>query len=109
MYQLANCLVSVLRGTTTNDYLDEVDTAAVHASGIPAFLTETAARTFDPATQTPRVVRTVTATVPSTTDVTETDRLRDDTRGVTYAVEVVHRPDVPGLTADLRLELRRVT
>jgi hypothetical protein len=28
---------------------------------------------------------------------------------VTYAVEVVHRPDVPGLTADLRLELRRVT
>lgn len=109
MYTLATSLCSVLRGTTTNAYGDVVDTATVVQSGIPASVIETDMAVFDPASQTPRTVRTVTAVLPSGTDVLTTDRLRDDTYGVTYAIEDVTQNRAVGRTPDLVLSLRRIT
>jgi len=56
------------------------------------------------------VVRVVSGQVQSDTDVRVGDRLRDDTHGgVIYTVENVTDPGGAGNTADLELELKRVT
>jgi len=99
----------VLRGTTTDDYLDTVDADTVASSGVPAAIRERTSRVSGGATGQPRVVRVVSGQVRSGTDVRIGDRLRDDTHGVIYTVENVTDPGGPGNTADLELELKRVT
>lgn len=111
MYGLANCLVSVLRGTTTNAWGDTVDAGgmgSVVASDIPAFIAVKSKTVTDPSTQTPRVVQTIRGAVGSDVDIRDTDQLYDDTHAVTYAVEAVTQPLAAGITPDLELELRRV-
>jgi hypothetical protein len=108
VYALATCLASVLRGTGTNTWGDTVDNATVAASGIPAAITVRSRTAQDSATQTSRVIETVTGAVGSNVDIRDTDRLRDDTHGITYSIEAVTQPGGAGLTADLQLELRRV-
>lgn len=109
MYSLANCTVSVLRGTSTNAYGDVLDNNTVAASGIPAFIAVQSRTVTDAASQTPRVVQTIRGALGSAVDIQDTDQLRDDTHGVTYAVEAVTQPLAAGITPDLELELRRVT
>ena len=109
MYALATTSCSVLRGTTTNAFGDVLDSGAAYLSGIPAALYETAETVFDPGTETPRVIRSVTAHLPAGTDVTERDQLRDDRAGVPDAVLSVSTRAQPGRTADLDLLLRRIT
>lgn len=110
MYALATCLASVLRGTTTDAYLDTVDAVVVAAAGLPAAIRERTSRVSGGASGQPRVVRVVSGQVGSGTDVRIGDRLRDDTHGgVIYTVENVTDPGGPGGTADLELELKRVT
>ncbi|MGY0062842.1 hypothetical protein ACWY4P_40955 [Streptomyces sp. LZ34] len=107
MIALATTTVSVLRGTTTDPFGDEQDTAAVHASGIPASLIESTRQTFEPVTGTPRIVRTHVARLPATTDVSEDDRIRDEQTGEVYIVVSVTRNANPVLTQPLRLDLKR--
>ncbi len=109
MYALATCTASVLRGISVNDWGDEQDAGTVIASGLICSITETSARGYDPSTQTPRVVRGIEGVLPSTTDITETDQLRDDTHGITYAIEAVSNPGTAGRATDLVLQLRRIT
>jgi hypothetical protein len=108
MYALATCTASVLRGTTNDTYGDPEDNGTVAASGIPTRIVVKSLNVTDPATQTARVVQRVLGVVGSSTDITDTDQLRDDTNGITYAVESVTQPNGPGRTPDLELELRRV-
>lgn len=108
MYGLANCLCSVLRGTTTSSYGDVLDNGTVAASGIPAFIAVRSKTITDSASQTPRVVQTIRGAVSSAVNIQDTDQLRDDTHGVVYAVEAVTQPLAAGITPDLELELRRV-
>jgi hypothetical protein len=108
VYALATCLASVLRGTSTNTYGDVTDNATVAASGIPARIVVESKTVTDSASQTSRVVQRVLGVVGSAVDITDTDRLRDDTHSVVYAVEAVTQRGGPGLTSDLELELRRV-
>lgn len=77
-------------------------------SGVVASIVEKNSRTWDPATQTPRVVRVVCGAVSSTTDILTGDRIRDDTNGVLYVVQNVTRPRAAGRTPDAELELKRV-
>ena len=110
IYALATCLASVLRGTSTDTYLDTVATATVAVAGLPAAIRERTSRVSGGATGQPRVVRVVAGQVQSGTDVRVGDRLRDDTHGgVIYTIENVTDPSGAGATADLELELKRVT
>lgn len=111
MYALASALVSVLRGTTTNQWGDQVDdpTATPVASGIPACIEVTNTSAFDPGTQQIRTIRTISGSIQSDTDVRETDRLRDDASGAVYIVESVTQRGGPGFTADLELVLKQVS
>ena len=108
MYALATCTVSILRGTSTNEFGDEVDNGTVAASGIPASIIVRSKSISDSATQTPRIVQQVIGAIGSNVDIRDTDQIRDDTNGITYVIESVIQPNGPGLTPDLQLELRRV-
>lgn len=108
MYGLANCLISVLRGTNTNAWGDTVDNGTVVTSGIPAFIAVRSKSIYDGATQSSRVVQRIVGAVGSNVDVRDTDQIRDETNDVIYAVEAVTQPLGAGLTPDLELELTRV-
>ncbi|WP_328448981.1 hypothetical protein [Amycolatopsis sp. NBC_00438] len=109
MYAMATCRASIYRGTTPSDFGDPVpNNLTPAATGVLLAVDERDTRTWDPATQTPRVVRVVTGTVPSTTDVLTGDRIRDDRNGVLYLVQNVTRPRTPGREPDVLLELKRI-
>lgn len=104
---LATTRVSVLRGTTTDEFGDEADTATVHTSGIPASLIESNRQAMEPVTGTPRIIRTHICRVPSTTDVSETDRIKDESTSEIYIVVAVTKNANPALAQPLRLDLKR--
>ncbi|MEV4604807.1 hypothetical protein AB0K15_46590 [Amycolatopsis sp. NPDC049253] len=109
MWAFATCRASIFRGTTPDEYGDPVpNNLTPSASGVLFAVDERGARVWDPATQTPRVVRVVAGTVPSTTDVLTGDRIRDDTNGVLYLVQNVTRPRAAGRVPDTVLELKRI-
>lgn len=108
MYALATCRASILRGTTTDEFGDVVDNSTVVQSNIPAQITERGQVVQDPNSLTPRTVRDVRGLVPSDTDITASDRLRDDTHGVVYIVVEVVRPGGPAYSRDIALQLKRV-
>lgn len=109
MYIIATCSASILRGTGTDLYGDPVDNGTVIASGVIASIRETSQVVMDAATQAPRIIRYVAGTVPSGTDVVDTDMVRDDSHGMLYSVEAVTQNRQPGYTPDLELQLKRVS
>lgn len=108
MYGLANCTISVLRGTATDAWGDSVDSGAVVNSAIPAFIVVRSRTVYDPSTQTPRVVQNIVGAVGSNIDIRDTDQILDETHSITYSVESVTQPLGAGITPDQTLELRRV-
>jgi hypothetical protein len=109
MWALATCRASIFRGSTPDEYGDPTPSNAIPLyTNVLASIEERNSRTWDPATQTPRVVRVVSGTVPSTTDILTGDRIRDDRNGVLYMVQNVTRPRTPARTPDVQLDLKRV-
>lgn len=111
MWALATCRASIFRGTVPDpDYGNPVpDNTTPLYTNVLACIEEDTSRVWDPATQTPRVVRTVKAQVPSTADVLIGDRLRDDTNDQLWLVQNVSRPHATGgRKPDAELELKRV-
>lgn len=109
MYAIASCTASILRGTTTNEFGDTVDTDTVIQSGIPFYISDIADRVWDPSTQTPRVIRSIDGQCQSDVDLRIGDRVRDDTNGITYIVNDVTQPYGAGWTSDLDVDLKRIT
>ncbi len=109
MNAVATTTVAILRGTSTDDYGDEVDGSTVVASGIPAAIQEqrqTVTTADDPQ---PRVVRIYTGRVNAGTDIQTGDRIKDETTNAIYIVDQFSQVASPVMTNDLRLDLRRVT
>ena len=112
MYALASTTVSILRGTTVNDWgdvIDDIDAARVVATGVPVDIAVTNTNTFDPTNQQIRTIRSIGGAIQSDTDITASDRLRDDTTGVVYIVESVTQRMGPGFVGDLELVLKQVS
>ena len=109
MQGLATTQVSVLRGTSTDEFGDEIDAATPVATSIPAAVVESSKVVLDQATQTPRTVRTVTCVLPSWASVLNTDRIQDQATGLTYIIETVETQPSLGYPGDQVLGLRRVT
>jgi hypothetical protein len=108
-FLMATTTVTVMRGTTTDEYGDEADNNAVPiASGVPIALTEQDGRTFVPAEQRTTRVRRYVARAKPDSGIRPNDRLRDEVDGVVYLVEAVVEPSLPIGRALLRLDLRRV-
>ena len=105
----ATTTISILRGTSTDGYGDEVDTDTAAYTGIPASLVEQSRRVTTRDDPTPRIVRYAVGRVTAGTDVTDQDRIKDERTGAIYIVDAVSSMANPALTADLRLDLRRTT
>lgn len=109
MYALATTKVTILRGTTTDEVGDVLDTATPYKTGIIAALIEVNATTWDAATQQRRTVRRIDLTLPSTTDLLSSDQILDEETGYVYSITQLTQPNAPGLTPDLTAVLQRVT
>lgn len=107
MIALATTSVSILRGTSTDDFGDETDTSTVLKSGIPASLTEATRTAMEPVSGTPRIIRTHVCRLPPTTDVTEDDRIKDEKTDEIYIVVSVTKNSNPVLAQPLRADLKR--
>lgn len=109
MQAIATTTISVLRGTTTDDFGDVADTDTVVARGVPAALTEQSRRVTTRDDPAPRVIRSAVARVAAGTDVNDQDRIKDERTGATYIVDATSRMANPALQVDIRLDLRRTT
>jgi len=112
MYALCSTTVTILRGTTTNAYGDIVDdptNSVVVARGVPARITVSSVRAYDPASSTLRVIQAVDGVVQSDTDIVDGDQLVDENTNATYSIESVTQDGGPAFVPDLELVLRRVT
>lgn len=107
MLALATTSVSVLRGTSTDAFGDETDTATVLKSGIPASLIESTRTAMEPVSGTPRIIRTHVCRLPSTTDVNEDDRIKDEKTDEIYIVVSVTKNSNPITAQPLRADLKR--
>ncbi len=101
--------VSILRGTTVNDWGDEVDSDTTVATGIPASVMERTLTDIDPSSGDPRTARAVVGGVPAGTDVRDGDRLRDERTDITYAIRSISALSNPVFTPSVRLDLDRTT
>lgn len=100
--------VSILRGSADDTYGDPADNSTVASSGIPASILERDRQSTDRATGTPRTVRYVTARLPAGIDVTEDDRIKDETTGSIYWIGSVSQLSSFVGTNELKLDLRKV-
>lgn len=109
MIARATTTLTVLRGTTTDGYGDEVDTDTPVHTRIPAALAEQTRRVTTRDDPTPRVIRYAVGRVTAGTDITDQDRVRDERTGAVYIVDAVSSMNSAAVAADLRLDLRRTT
>jgi hypothetical protein len=106
---LANTWISVLRGTTEDEFGDPKDSTTPVHTRIPASLIEMSRQAFTPDSSTPRVVRNSVCRVGPDKDVREDDRVKDEKSGLTYIVLSVSQPGGHGMKNDLRIDLKRTT
>jgi hypothetical protein len=109
VYAHATTTVSVLRGSSTDDFGDAVADDTVAASGIPASILEQRRNVFTPADNRVQQVLFYLGRVPGDTDVQLLDRIRDETTGDTFHVDSVSRVGSPVQMNDLRLDLRKAS
>lgn len=109
MYAHATTTVSVLRGTTTDDFGDTVAADTVAASAVPASILEQRRTMFTAAQDRVQQVLFYIGRVPGDTDVRLADRVRDEVTGDTYFVDAVSRVGSPVQMNDLRLDLRKAS
>ncbi|MFE8961746.1 hypothetical protein [Streptomyces iakyrus] len=104
---LATTTASILGGSGTDEFGDEVDGTEVLASDIAVELVESTRTAMEPATGTPRIIRTHICRLPPDTAVDETKRIKDEQTGEIYIVVSVTRNASPVLTQPLRADLKR--
>lgn len=107
-------MIAILRGATYDGYGDLSDAATEVTGGIPAILAETSKTVMDPATATPRTIRSATCKLPHWAQVKNTDQIRDQVTGNVYAIiDITQPPSFTSMPAggpvDLLLTLRRIT
>jgi hypothetical protein len=105
----ATTKVSILRGTDTNEFEDEVDDNNVipAASGVVAAIAERTRRVYLPSEGATRVVRTYSGQIGHEVDIRKGDRLRDENTSVVYLVEEISEPVNPANQPDYELQLSR--
>ncbi len=119
MYAIANTLVTILRGTSTDSFGDTTDTPVPVYTNIIAFLSYPTMsplrpivlgqQVFEPATPDPSTTRLAACTLPSGTDIQNTDQVLDQYTGALYQVYAVTTLGNAGATPDILVTLKRVT
>jgi hypothetical protein len=106
---LATTRVTILRGTATDRYGDDVDTDTVVAVDVPASILERPVTGARPAGGRTDTQRTHALRVWKAVDVRQGDRIRDQKTGFIYAVTTQAPSTNPVGLGSTRLDLQRVT
>jgi hypothetical protein len=108
--EFATGTCSLLRGTSFNQFGDQIDADVPVIASLPCAIIETGKTTQDPSSQTPRTIREIVAYVPQYAGAITTDRIRDDATGdVFIIISVTTPPTLIGAPVDTVLGLKRVT
>jgi hypothetical protein len=107
MMDIANCLITVMRGTEANAYGDLSDVGTPIYEHMPAAITETSKTVFDPATQRPQTIRSSMCVLPSWADVLDSDTIQREDTGDFFMIQSIERqPMLIGAPPDIILTLR---
>src|SRR6267154_3769510 len=119
MYAIANTTVTILRGTSTDSFGDIIDAPVPVYTHIIAFISYPTmsplrpivlgATVYEPASPEPSTTRLAACTLPSGSDIRNTDQILDEFTGVLYEVYQVTELGNAGAALDLVLTLKRVT
>ena len=109
MLTIPTTTVTLLAGSTANDYGDEVDSNTAVATGIPASIIEGREVVATESDAQARVIRFYFGRVPAGTEVNSGQRLKDERSLQIYVINNVTAPTNPAVPMDIRLDLRRVT
>lgn len=102
-----NRKITVMRGTTVNEFGDRTNVGTPLYTGIPAALAETKDVVYDAATQREQVIRGITCVVPAWADIQDSDTLMDEATGFFYMVEGIEaRQGIGYYPAEKILSLR---
>lgn len=96
---------SILRGETTSEFTDVVDTETVVATGIPASIIERTQRVHGPKDSEDRIIRIFKLRIPRNSGLLKNDRFRDDRTGVIYIVDNVYQQANPFWAQDQSADL----
>ena len=94
----------ILRGQTTNEFTDIVDTPTPWKTGIPASIIERSQRVSGPNVSDDRIVRIFKLRVPRDTGLKKDDRIRD-AAGRTFIVDNVYQQANPFWSQDQSADL----
>ncbi len=103
--------VTVLRGTETNEFGDEVDSETAVHTGVLIAITESTKRTYLPAEGATRVIRSYRGLTSANADIQKGDRLRSEFTNRTYLVTELSDPEAPCVVyaPDLTMDLSRTS
>ena len=108
MIAAATTTVSILRGQTTDDWGDPIDSDTVAVSGVRASIIEINEDGYSEVTTVPRVVRKALGRVGSEVDVRTNDRIYDEVYNQTWIILALTRVQNPVCAMDTKLDLKRV-
>lgn len=108
MYSRSTTTVDILRGTSQDDYGDDIDNDNVVASGRPASIIEQKGYSQPEVTTQPRNFRYARCRMNSNEDVRTNDRIRDNRTGWIWTITNVSGLQNPFISQDLRIDLMHV-
>ena len=107
---IANCVVSILRGTVKDSLGDPMESDEPVHTSVPMSIREVASNETTMSEGMPRQVRLLVGRAAAGTDVRHEDRLRDEANGRIYIVDGIDETSQSSiLDQGIRLELRRVS
>lgn len=106
---LATTTVTILRGTATNRFDDEVDVDTVFMDRVPASILQRPATGGRPASGRKDTVRTYTLRLGRVVPLEQNDRIRDERTGWTYAITTLAPSTNPVGLGSTRADLQRVS
>lgn len=106
---LATTTVSVLRGTGTNRFGDEVDIDDVVKTGLPASILQKPVTSARPSSGNKNTPRGYTLRIGRMFPLQENDRIRDERTGWTYSVTTLPPSTNPVGLGSTRADLQRVS
>jgi hypothetical protein len=119
MYAIANTTVTILRGTIPDSFGNIVDDPAPIATHVIAFISQPTmsplrpivlgSTIYEPSSPDPSTARLSACTLPSGTDVRNSDQIFDEFTKLLYEVYQVTMLGNAGATLDLILTLKRIT
>lgn len=107
MFALNTGRYTVLRGSTTNDYGDEVDGNTVASSEILGSVIERTKQVFNPDDGRVATIRFLTGRFNHNADIQDGDRIKDQKTGEIFIVASLSRPTNAVMKSDIVADLTK--